>query len=736
MEAQSFANIGGLERELMMSKFLIESNKKIEILDYAYFKEFSGEKFCHEITAPDGLIISLSLKISSQSPERLQTILDFSHTSNSGYVLQVTVSKDIAVLDWVCNGKSSTSYIPVDEWIDMAFGVDPTECISWSKIGYSPKKQIFFESPPSILEESIKFGIGYWLGGQNRDFIGEIKKLTLTNAESMSNEKTSNDFTLNKAVIPIVDISSQKEGQINKYNVVKEDGDTGWLSKIEYKLGQIYWYHNEFLYRDQDVRSLLEKFLSHVEKEDVIGSAHFLNEIYLMDLDVKLIHFGAHSFEIHIHRNNKRFNINNFSNDLLRLNLDSYLDNYLILSLLVSCAQTINRVLGSDASDAFFKRYKVVAKQPASILRDVELAQARLVDEGEKSHVLIKNVAVGGLEYKEYFKDKYCHHPFHDFEIRADGAVFVCCPSYLPVPIGNIFDVKTPEQLGQSLELKKIKESIKTQDFRYCSWVKCGKIRNGLEAVPERWEEKFNPVEFRLSYDPTCNLWCPSCRTEKIVATGSQRDKFLDLTEKIVLPLLKNAEICMMNGYGDIFASKACRKILKEVSIQEYPSLRFNFITNGVLLTRKEWDKFPNIHGMVDSIRVSMDAAKETTYSKLRLGGDWSVLQQNLHFISDLRKKEIIKNFMISMVIQEDNFREMVDFAKTAMILGCDTVIFEPIMNWNVLSPKSFKEKAVHYSDHPMYSEFKAELSKMYEFVASSKNKSINLMNTTASVNF
>jgi hypothetical protein len=94
MEAQGIANIGGFGESFMMRKFLIDSNKKIEILDYAYFKEFSGENICHEITTTDGLIISLSLKISSQSSERLQTILDFSHTSNSGYALQVKVIKD------------------------------------------------------------------------------------------------------------------------------------------------------------------------------------------------------------------------------------------------------------------------------------------------------------------------------------------------------------------------------------------------------------------------------------------------------------------------------------------------------------------------------------------------------------------------------------------------------------------------------------------------------------------
>src|SRR3989344_3044048 len=145
----------------------------------------------------------------------------------------------------------------------------------------------------------------------------------------------------------------------------------------------------------------------------------------------------------------------------------------------------------------------------------------------------------------------------------------------------------------------------------------------------------------------------------------------------------KPANSGRMNGYGDVFASRACRKILETANTEEYPNLKFDFITNGVLFTAEEWAKFPGIHRMARSIRVSIDAACKETYDRIRLGGDWDVLMKNLEFIAALRRQNTIQRFMISMVIQEGNFTEMADFARMAKQLGCDAAIFEPIMNWN-----------------------------------------------------
>lgn len=129
----------------------------------------------------------------------------------------------------------------------------------------------------------------------------------------------------------------------------------------------------------------------------------------------------------------------------------------------------------------------------------------------------------------------------------------------------------------------------------------------------------YKAKDLRLSYDKTCNLWCPTCRKKKLVVTGDERDKLIKLTDNVIIPLLKTGQSCMLNGYGDIFYSRVCRHILKNSNIDEFPNLKYKFITNAILLTPQEWDNFPGIHNMVESIRVSIDAATQETYEKVRL---------------------------------------------------------------------------------------------------------------------
>lgn len=470
----------------------------------------------------------------------------------------------------------------------------------------------------------------------------------------------------------------------------------------------------------------LANFVAYAGRDDVIGAAHFLNQLHDLGYRVRVsfISSGALDFSV----SDNQGDLKAFSCELQAINMHQLRGAavWMLVSALVSCAQTLyrrgDRVESRSILAAHMKEYGSASNL---FVRDVELAQSRFSEDGEHASVLVRNMAIGGLDYLDHFKGKYCNHPFDDFEIRSDGEIFVCCPSYLPYSIGNVFNVKSVDELKSSQMLAKIKDSIVQQDFRYCRWLHCEKIKNGLGGKPEKAKTDYVPVDFRLSYDPTCNLWCSSCRTEKIVAKGEQRERLLQLTDKIVLPLLKTAKSCMMNGYGDVFASRACRKILETVSPEKYPNLKFDFITNGVLFTPEEWAKFQGIHRMVRSIRTSIDAACKETYDQIRLGGDWDVLMKNLEFIASLRQQNIIQRFMVSMVIQEENFTEMADFARMAKQLGCEFAIFEPIMNWNTFPVEVFERKAVHYSTHPRHAEFRYELARVFEVLPLSNAQSV-----------
>jgi MoaA/NifB/PqqE/SkfB family radical SAM enzyme len=327
-----------------------------------------------------------------------------------------------------------------------------------------------------------------------------------------------------------------------------------------------------------------------------------------------------------------------------------------------------------------------------------------------------------------YFQGKFCHKPFGDFEVTPNGNVYVCCPSYLPMPVGNV-KYGGPDDIINSHMAVRVRKTMLDGSFGYCNWLKCNVIKNdalpSLEAArrdPEhaqhisRGDGRISgPKDLRLSYDSTCNLWCPSCRTEKIAAKGAEFDEIMRVTDEVVRPLLATAQTVMMNGYGDIFSARSCRRILESISPQTHPRLKLRFITNGVLLTEAEWQKFPNIHRMVDSIRVSVDAVRAETYAIVRRGGDFDKLRNNLAFMARLRRESVIREFMISFVVQRENFREMAEFCRLGIELGCDFIIFEVIQNWNTFGDK-FADQAVHVPGHPLHDDFRAEVEKVKAF--------------------
>ena len=482
----------------------------------------------------------------------------------------------------------------------------------------------------------------------------------------------------------------------NKYSSIKYSLDRKLRKKKEY--GQLCEY--------------LDDFVTFCIREDSIGAAYYLNLILDRGYDIRIKKVSRFSIRLHVIQGTADFYA--LSRNLQKIDINMLIGTakWGLLSTLISCSQSFFRHSHPQASRLFIDAYLRKYGQN-HLLADIVLAQEWSNGTSHKISTLIDTMARGGLGYLEYFKGRYCGKPFDEFEIRSDGEVFVCCPSFLPYSIGNIYHANSPDEMLTSMNHRKIKDSIVRQDFRYCRWLHCTDLKNGLPLLHNNSKLTYEPTIFRLSYDPTCNLWCPSCRNEKIVTKGLERDRLLRLTDDVVLPMLKKGKECVLNGYGEIFVSKACRRILEAANRKDFPNLSFTIISNGVLFTESEWNRFPGIQDMVRSVRISIDATNKTTYDRIRPGGDWSALQDNLLFLSRLRRTGTIKEFMISFVVQDNNFIEMPDFARLGKRLGCDLVVYEPIMNWNTLSDAEYKSKAVHFKSHPMHEKYLKKLSEI-----------------------
>lgn len=322
-------------------------------------------------------------------------------------------------------------------------------------------------------------------------------------------------------------------------------------------------------------------------------------------------------------------------------------------------------------------------------------------------------------------KGLFCSKPFKWFEIfpwNEMGEVYLCCAGWLNTSIGNL-QYQSVEEIWNGEKSQAIRRSILDGSFKYCNQSLCpylqtvtgpvGKIEDvkdeDLKVVIEKelTSLPYGPRAINCSYDRSCNLSCPSCRTEIIVEIEN-RQQILEIQGKIQNEALMDAHLLYITGSGDPFGSPFYRKWLQTMKREDMPNLGEIFLhTNAQLWTPKMWATITgDIQQLVKTTEISIDAASSETYSINRRGGDFERLLANLEFISKLRKNGPLTTMKISMVVQENNFLEMPDFVRLGKHFNVDTVFFSQLVNWGTYSEEEFSDCAIHLPEHPKHSEF------------------------------
>jgi sulfatase maturation enzyme AslB (radical SAM superfamily) len=322
-------------------------------------------------------------------------------------------------------------------------------------------------------------------------------------------------------------------------------------------------------------------------------------------------------------------------------------------------------------------------------------------------------------------KNKFCDRPFRYLEIgypKDTGEILchACCPTQLPLSVGDL-SKESIDEVWNSENFKEIRSSIIDGSFKHCISSRCPEIQSN--ALPDRdiltdpWlldiinnektELKKGPTLLNLSYDQTCNLACPSCRTDFISSNDPESQELFDkIGKEVLITAGKDVERALFCSSGDPFASTHFKSILRNLDFSKNPKLNIQIVTNGVLFNEKNWNDLKNIHGHVDFVSLSIDASSMDTYDIVRKGGDWDKLMDNLKFIKGLRERGEIPFLKFDFVVQDFNYFEMPDFVLIGKKFGADRVFFQKIVNWGTYSEDEFKKRAIYLPDHPHYKKF------------------------------
>lgn len=329
-------------------------------------------------------------------------------------------------------------------------------------------------------------------------------------------------------------------------------------------------------------------------------------------------------------------------------------------------------------------------------------------------------------DLETYLESHFCANPFTTLETTHQGLAYVCCPIWLPTPIGRLED--DPDALWNGPTAQKLRQSIVDGSFRYCSRVHCPAITNRslpsrdseeaqtiLKAYAASDEKMAPPKRIILSHDKSCNLSCPSCRSMMVVLDKARQEKLDSLIERVIVPLLREAEMVTITGSGDPFGSNHFRNLIKRITnagaggADEFPHLKINLQTNGQLWDERGW-KDLGLAGRVHYAQISIDATTPETYAFVRRGGTFERLVKNLSFVRDLRRSGEIAFLEFSMVVQSRNFREIPDFIALGSDYAADRVSFQMIRKRDIFSGDEHKEAFIGSPEHRDYEEFVALL--------------------------
>ena len=304
---------------------------------------------------------------------------------------------------------------------------------------------------------------------------------------------------------------------------------------------------------------------------------------------------------------------------------------------------------------------------------------------------------------------KFCPVPFNNIHLDPGGGVRLC--AWTDICIGNLLE-ESIEQIWHGERATHLRESFADGSFHFCRKTSCPYLENNslrdvsaeeyihLSTVPE------TPRYISAAHDFFCNHSCPSCRQEMFKLKAGYLENFAKTEDKVV-ELLNQADGFVSCGNGDIFASPHMMHLLAKV----HPTNRNCTIaleTNGAMFDKIHWEKISHFGDYHLSVTVTPNSYDETTYKYLNGGhDDYSKLMQNLSFICDLREREIVNNYEISIVIQERNFLELPSFIQRSIDdFKVDRVIVKPLYNWFCMSDEDYWFKDVANPLHPYHDEW------------------------------
>lgn len=282
-----------------------------------------------------------------------------------------------------------------------------------------------------------------------------------------------------------------------------------------------------------------------------------------------------------------------------------------------------------------------------------------------------------------------CNAPSRILLIDTSGSCYVCaCEAWLPIMTGNILDYDKLSDVWESRIAKEVQQDIADKKYTYCAVKHCGVIN---------WDIVHHAYQVHINVDQSCQLACPSCRTQQIY---HQSGDIFDRTQQYVRRIFKLLEDfehpveITMSGNGDVLSSQVFRPILTNWVPRETQIIRL--FTNGLMM--KSVLPNTNILPHIKSYSISIDAGSKEVYEKVRRPGKFANLLENLDWLASNRQE--YNSICLNFCLQASNAHDIINFVNLAAYYGFKGLISN-IENWGTF--ENFTDNNVINKSHPLH---------------------------------
>lgn len=290
-----------------------------------------------------------------------------------------------------------------------------------------------------------------------------------------------------------------------------------------------------------------------------------------------------------------------------------------------------------------------------------------------------------------------CDHTLYEAEIKSDGEVYLCCSARLPYSIGNIYELSFVD-IWKSIRATIIRRSTQNGSSCFCRNGSCQELKNrepDVGSIKRVVTLSDFPLNLNVAIDDECNLHCSMCRNSVQLTSKIEIEKRQYLVDVIEREVLENCVNLYVAGDGEFFFSRIYNELFERIcKRKEKYSATLILLTNGNLFDGDKVKKLSDIFSAVD-VMVSIDAATEYTYNKIRRGGKFKNVLSTLDELKKLKKEKIIRKTGIRFVIQKSNYMEIMPFIKLGEENNVDFIDMTRLVMSESMTTEEFQEESL-----------------------------------------